>query len=103
MNRGTELHEMLEEVRDRASFLDFVRALETDRRAEVVLEQAAPSSPYGPGAKGWENGTIEDFLESAVAWADDIQRTGDERADWFPEAPSWAAFARFLYLGKIYE
>ena len=74
-----------------------------DRRAEVELEKASPSSPFGPGAKGWENCTVEDFLGAALSWAEDVERTEDARAGWFPAAPSWEAFARFLYLGKIYE
>jgi hypothetical protein len=43
------------------------------------------------------------FLDAATSWADHVHETGDERAAWFPEEPSWAVFARFLYAGKIYE
>jgi hypothetical protein len=94
-----ELHGLLEAVHDRASFVAFVKALANDRRAEIALELEAPSSSYGPGAGGWENVTIEDYLESAASWAEDCQHLGTQ----FPEEPSWATFARFLYLGKIYE
>jgi hypothetical protein len=80
-------------VHDVETFLAFVSALASDRRASVAAERLAPSSPYGPAAGGWENTTIEDFLESARAWAD----CG------LPEEPSWQAFAIFLHCGKIYE
>jgi hypothetical protein len=103
VTQATPIHELLERVHDRASFVEFVRALEQDRRDEIEKEKGNPSSPDGPGANGWENTTIERFLESAVAWAEDTRRTGDERARWFPEEPSWKAFATFLYAGKIYE
>ncbi|MCW5831758.1 MAG: hypothetical protein KIS78_04800 [Labilithrix sp.] len=103
MDQGADVLRKLEAVCDRASFLDFVRALASDRRSEVALESASPSSPYGAGARGWESTTIESFLEAAASWAADVQETGDEREAWFPGVPSWAAFAKFLYAGKIYE
>jgi hypothetical protein len=96
-------NDYLEAVHDRASFLEFVRALMRDREEEVRKEKLSPSSPYGPGAGGWENASIEGFLESAVGWAEDVTAHEDERRPWFSETPSWPAFARFLYMGKIYE
>jgi hypothetical protein len=90
-----ELHDYLDRVQDQATFLDFVEALVQDREEEVARERETPSSPYGPGAKGWENGTIEGFLFAALRWAED---SGE-----LPEEPSWKAFADFLYGGKIYE
>ena len=97
-NKG-ELHEKLEEVIDRDSFLAFVKALIVDREAEVAIEKDYPSSPSGAGANGWENGTIERYLEAAVRWAEDSRGQPLE----LPEEPSWKAFATFLYCGKIYE
>jgi len=90
-----DLGALLNQVVDRQSFLVFVKALAADRANEVVAERDSPSSPWGPGANGWENGTIESYLDAAVAWAVDSQR--------LPEEPSWRAFATFLYCGKIYE
>jgi hypothetical protein len=87
-------------VHDRESFFAFVAALVKDRRASVAAERVAPSSPYGPDAGGWENVTIEDFLESALAWA---ESTGMEESQGLPAEPTWRAFATFLYCGKIYE
>jgi hypothetical protein len=84
-----------EAVTDRDSFLAFVSALAKDRRKSVAAERVAPSSPYSPDDGGWENVTIESFLEAAEAWG----RT----AVGLPAEPSWQAFATFLYLGKIYE
>ena len=87
-------------VHDRESFLDFVDALARHRRASAEAEQASPSSPYGPQVGGWENVTIEDFLDAALSWAEGSIRI--ENPD-FPPKPSWRAFASFLYCGKIYE
>lgn len=93
------LEELLDGVCDRETFLGFVEALIRDRSDEVDKEQQRPSPPFGPGANGWENGTIEDFLSAAAAWAD-VSR---DRPEGFPQEASWKAFAEFLYCGKIYE
>jgi hypothetical protein len=103
MGDSVDLVGLLEAVHDRASFLEFVSALALDRREELEIERATPSALYSRGARGWENSSIEGFLEAAVSWAKDVHQLQDERAAWFPEAPSWGVFARFLYLGKIYE
>ena len=94
------LGEVAEEVTDARSFLEFVRRLIADREDEIEKEKIHPSSPYGPGANGWENWTIEGFLESAVAWADDSHFV-EKQTD--PDVNPWQQFANFLYAGKIYE
>jgi predicted Ser/Thr protein kinase len=94
-----QLTEKLEAVVDRESFLVFVKALIADREDEVKKEKVNPSSPWGASANGWENGTIERYLDAAVAWAEDSR--GQPLG--LPIEPSWKAFATFLYCGKIYE
>ena len=96
----TELTEKLERVTDLESFLDFVISLAADRRDEVAKERINPSNPYGPGANGWENTTIEDYLEAASAWAK-ATKMGETLG--LPADPTWKNFAVFLYCGKIYE
>ena len=85
----------IQAVHDRESFFAFVAALAADRRASVAAEAVKPSSPYAPDAGGWENITIEAFLEAALAWADFGRG--------LPAAPTWRDFACFLYAGKFYE
>jgi len=94
------LIDKLEQVRDRDSFFAFVRALIEDREDELAKEKITPTHPYSAGANGWENKTIEAFLESALAWA---ESTSMGKTQGLPEEPSWKSFAVFLYLGKIYE
>lgn len=93
------LHELLDRVTDQATFLAYVRALIEDREDEVKKERERSSSPYGSGANGWQNGTIEAFLDAALRWAEDSL----ESEEGLPQQPSWKAFADFLYCGKIYE
>lgn len=100
-----ELDETFDRVCDQQSFLTFVRALIADREGEVAKERAKPSSTYGPGANGWENGTIEAFLDAAASWAESSEfgrmQFGEAQPN-FDDNP-WRQFANFLYCGKIYE
>ena len=100
-----KLAELAEKVEDEESFLAFVRELVKDRETAAKKEKESPSSSYGPDAGGWENTSIENFLESAVAWAEDSQ-FGRKMA--FPEyelseVSEWRRFAAFLLAGRVYE
>ena len=97
---NTDLIKKLEQVSNRDSFFVFVKALIEDRKDETAKELITPSSPYGPGANGWENGTIEAFLDAALAWAE-VTKMGQSQE--LSGEPSWKAFAVFLYCGKIHE
>ena len=94
------LEEALDAVSDATSFLAFAQLLAQDRQDDVRKEAADPSNPYGPSANGWENGTIEEFLDSAVAWGESTDMGLSQGLS--PENP-WKRFAVFLYCGKIYE
>jgi hypothetical protein len=87
-------------VHDRDSFLAFVRALAADRRASVSEESQTPSALLSAQARGWENSSIESFLEASLRWAED---TGMGVSQGLPPDPTWRSFAVFLYCGKIYE
>ena len=91
-----ELHEMIEEVNDEKSFLKFVEALTEDRS----LEDSKSVDLCGRGSRGWENHSIEDFLEAAHAWA---ESTNVGASQGMSEDSPWKRFAAFLYCGKIYE
>jgi predicted Ser/Thr protein kinase len=91
-----------DKVHDEQSFLKFIQALIADRTDEVKREKIKSSLPYSAGANGWENITIEDYLESASAWAVDSNFGRTLHAGKFNNN-SWSQFANFLYAGKIYE
>lgn len=90
-----ELHKLLETVNSKRSFLAFVDALRQDRVDELEKEKVRKSSPYGPGANGWENGTIEGFLDAMHSYGGDSSE--------IKEAPNWRTFALLLMAGKMYE
>jgi len=100
-----KLAELAEKVKDEESFLAFVRELVKDRENAVKKEKKNPSSPFGPDAGGWENTSIEGYLESAAAWAEASQ-FGKRMA--LPEyelneVSEWRRFAAFLMAGRVYE
>ncbi len=82
---------------DEASFLTFVAELLEDRRLAAHLEKRDPKSTQ----RGWQNSSIEDFLESALAWAKDSDF--GRRQDLDGATSPWRQVAAFLYAGKIYE
>jgi len=95
-----DLHSLAEQVQDEDGFIGFLEALTTDRKEEVEIEARSPSSPYGPGANGWENDTIESFLAAAAAWAEGSKK-GMPR--YSPNKNPWARCATILLMGKHYE
>lgn len=95
-----KLTQILEQVHDEETFIAFVSALAEDKADEDEKEKLNSSSPCGPGANGWENGTLATFLESAAEWAS----TSRDGLAYYskPENP-WKRCADILYMGKIYE
>lgn len=85
-----QLFELVDEVQDEISFLNFIKELYLDRcdynEGKVVDE--------------WQNHTIECFLECAHAWGES-SINGLKYYD-KPDNP-WRRCAQILYMGKIYE
>ena len=77
------------------TFLEFLDALREERELDAEHEERTPSSPYGPTAAGWNNTSIDMFLDAMHAWAVD--------SDALTETPTWHDVAGLLYAGKIYE
>jgi hypothetical protein len=95
-----DLQTLADEVTDEASFLEFVTALGSDWDDEQAKEAQSPSSPFGAGANGWENGTIGAFLDGAATWG----KASVNGLPFYkrPENP-WQRAAQILYAGKCYE
>lgn len=91
-----QLYERLESVTDESTLLSFVEALADDRRAK----RDGPVDDFGRNENGWENHSIEDFLEAGIAWA---QSSNFGATQDLASASPWKRFAAFLYCGKIYE
>jgi len=79
------LFDVVNEVTDEKSFLDFIKELRNDR---INNEDE------------WENDSIEAFLESANEWG----KTSINGLQFYnkPDNP-WKRCAQIIYMGKIYE
>jgi hypothetical protein len=96
MSTPTDLAELADAVVDEASFVRFLSALSRDFAEGRKIAPAAEVR-FGLGARGWENVTVDSFLEAATAWATD---TPAARATL--ENP-WHRAAAILLAGKSYE
>jgi len=95
-----DLFQLADSVETEQDFLNFVEALAQDRIDEEQREKENPSSPFGPGVNGWENGSISSFLEASLRWAK-ASINGHEYYE-KPENP-WKRAAHILHAGKSYE
>jgi len=96
--KQTDLWELVEAVKDEASFLIFLQAMADDFALDRKIEKARPSPPYSPGPLGWENGTIDTFLDAAVACSIDNKGRGI-----FNDNNVWRRCAEIIFTGKYYE
>ena len=96
----TDLFTLSDNVHDEESFVKFLTELMKDRELEIEKEKANPSSPFEPGALGWQNLTIEAFLESAIAWAEASEKSTEYYSK--PSNP-WKRAAQIIHAGKTYE
>lgn len=89
--------DVIESVEDRSTFLKFARSVHAEQFARNHQD---PGTPYGPDSMGWENASIERFLEAALAWANDSDFGGPVGLS---AANPWRLFAQFLRAGESYE
>ena len=99
----------LDAVVDKQTFVGCLKVLAEDRADEVEKEKQDPSSAYGAGRNGWENGSIEALLESAAAWAGGLPGPNPVIVNGIsipgytkPDDP-WKRCADIIYAGKFYE
>ena len=97
---SAELHDILKEVSDEKTLLKFVEALISDRLSALKEERQSPNKLLDSTYGGWENTSIEAFLEGAAAWA---ESTNFGATQGLTLNNPWRRFANFLYCGKIYE
>jgi len=89
--------DLLDDVKDRDSFIAFVEALASEREDAARLERENPQTYIVDGAHNWKNGDIASFLYAALTYFDERPLLRPEKE------PSWRMFANFLYCGKIIE
>lgn len=97
---NTSPSELLELVCDKDSFIRFLIALSKERKMADELLKAEPQKYRYTSVIGWENGSIDTYLDAAAAWLEDnweiFQSEGRSEI-------SWRLMAGVFYAGKIYE
>ena len=83
-----------ESVDSPESFLNFLAVLREHRAAAVEEARRAPPGGFDVGPGGWENWTLDEFLEALEAYALDAS---------LPQQPTWGDVAKLLLAGKGYE
>jgi hypothetical protein len=89
-----------EAVADERAFIRLLQMMALDRQDEQQKELATPSSSYSTGATGWENGSIEAFLEAAAAWAEATSQTTNLGVG---ASDAWRRAAMIVVAGAFYE
>jgi hypothetical protein len=84
----------LKRVQTKQDFIQFLEALLEHRREADALARRAPPEGFDVGPGGWENWTVEEFLEAMHGYAVDSA---------LPDAPTWHDVGRLLLAGKGYE
>lgn len=96
-----DLYRLSESVHDKASFIKFIIALREDRQDELAKRSAQSQTPHLRSPNGWENDTIENFLDSMAEWADATNALSNKPM--VSHESSWKSFAMILHAGKFYE
>ncbi len=92
--------EIIESVKDRDTFLQFLNAVIADRAHAEEAEQLDPKTHQWSGANGWQNTSIASFLEAASCY---FSHTDCPHNKSTSSQLEWSDLANFLYFGKIYE
>ena len=95
------LHEMVEKVDSKESFIRFVQALTADAEIAAAAPKLTTGGKLNLSPNGWENGSIAAFLEAMAAWA--AANSGTNGKPMVSEQASWRSFAAILHSGKFYE
>lgn len=96
--RMKSVEQLLDEVKDRESFLAFTHAFIEERQLAERMEHENPEAYPVEGPFGWANRSISTFLGAGLTYFDE---KFDERPVETP--PTWKDLAEFLYTGKIIE
>lgn len=92
------LYRLSNRVHDEASFREFLEILMKDRRSEANKEKVEATSFYEHDDEPeWQNFTIEDFLESAINWAQATENVPQYYS--IPPNP-WRRAAQIILAGK---
>ena len=83
-----QVYEVLNEVQNRETFLNFLGMLAKD---------------FDTNTQNWERSTIDSYLESIKSWVEDMDGYYMNTEQEVPKDINWNFIATLFYVGKIYE
>lgn len=83
-----DLNEKADRVRTREDF------------AQLLLDVLADLRKH---PDGWENDTLEDFLEAWAAWVGSMPGWYMNRGEPMPDLPDWKVLANMVMAARVYE
>lgn len=75
--------------------------IKTAEDLAVLLDRLAEEA--AGGSSGWENGTLDRFLEAMAAWTRSMENYSRNTGDHEIMKPSWNTFAKMLLAARVYE
>jgi len=82
------LHDQIKDVNSKERLAEFVAALLQD------LEN---------NREGWENDTLDRFLEAMESWIRSMDNYYKNTDQPIPDTPTWRTFAEILLAARVYE
>lgn len=83
-----QLEDQLRKVKSRADLARFIEALRDD---------------LSENQDGWENPSLDGFLEAMAAWVGDMDQYFRNKGETLSEDQPWELFATILAAAKTYE
>lgn len=83
-----ELINKIQTLKCKEDFVEFIRLL-------IVDLQENPN--------GWENQTLESYLEAIASWTEDMEGYYQNNNIEIPQNINWKVFANILMAAKMYE
>ncbi|MEV7871444.1 hypothetical protein AB0P17_36330 [Streptomyces sp. NPDC088124] len=84
--------------------MDLVDGLDDVRtRDDLIGFLGEAVADLSRGGAGWENTSLEDFLEALAAWLQDMPGVFANRGQPVPNQPDWNLVARMIMAARMYE
>lgn len=72
-------------------------------RSELAAFVGALAREAQVSGGGWENSSLESYLEALGAWVDDLEGFRLNRGEAVESTPSWRLIAEMLLAATVYE
>lgn len=79
------------------------RAAAVSSREDLVAFLRELARDHEARPAGWENASLQRYLEAMAAWTEDMEGYYESRGEPAPVLASWRRFAEILLAARLYE